>query len=58
MVVILFKIVTLGDSATIPLVLVEQILKKLLSEPETLLLSRDPYLFLPPLGIIPHRGLA
>ena len=58
MVVILFKIVTLRDSATIPLFLVEQILKQLLSEPETLLSSRDPYPFPPPLGIMAHRGLA
>ena len=43
--VILFKVVTLRDSATIPLVLMEQILKKLLSEPGTLLSSRDTYPF-------------
>ena len=71
--VILFKVVTLRDSATIPLVLMEQILKKLLSEPGTLLSSRDTYPFplhwglsrqeywsglpCPPPGDLPNPGI-
>lgn len=51
--VILFKVVTLRDSATIPLVLVEQILK-VLSEPGTLLSSRDTCILFPSIGDYPH----
>lgn len=56
--VILFKVVTLRDSATIPLVLVEQILKKITLRAWDTFIIQGYLSFSPPLEIIPHRGLA